>query len=94
MVQGQPELKSNLAIELTERFLTEQATFNEEQNRWIAKDNKEISPKSLQSAYDADATYRKKNGEKHVGYVLNLTETCGDENPVQIITQYDLAYYQ
>lgn len=91
LVQGQSELKANHAIELTERFLTEQATFSEEQNRWIAKDNKEISPKSLQSAYDADATYRNKNGKKHVGYVLNLTETCGDENPVQMITHYDLA---
>jgi hypothetical protein len=91
LVQGQSELKANPAIELTERFLTEQAIFNEEQNRWIAKDNKEISPKSLQSAYDADATYRNKNGKKHVGYVLNLAETCGDENPVQMITHYDLA---
>jgi hypothetical protein len=91
LVQGQSELKSNPAIELVKRFLTEQATFSEEQNRWIAKNSKEISPKSLQSAYDADATYRNKNGKKHVGYVLNLTETCSDENPVQMITHYDLA---
>ena len=91
LVQGQSELKANPAIGLTERFLTEQAIFSEEQNRWIAKDNKEISSKSLQSAYDADATYRNKNGKKHVGYVLNLTETCDDKNPVQMITHYDLA---
>lgn len=91
LVQEQSELKAKPEIELIERFLTEQATFNEEQSRWIAKDNKEISPKSLQSAYDADATYRKKNGKKYVGYVLNLTETCGDENPVQMISNYDLA---
>ncbi|HHY06737.1 MAG TPA: transposase [Clostridia bacterium] len=91
LVQNYPELKANPAIKLTERFLTEQATFNKEQNRWIAKNNKDISPKSLQSAYDTDATYRKKNGKKHVGYVLNLTETCGDENPVQMVTHYNLA---
>lgn len=91
LVQGQPDLKANPAIELEERFLTEQATFNEKQNRWIAKDNKEISSKSLQSAYDSEATYRNKNGKKHVGYVLNLAETCVDENPVQMVTHYDLA---
>lgn len=91
LVQGQPELKENPALQLIERFLTEQATFSKEQNRWIAKDSKDISPKSLQSAYDPDATYRNKNGQKHVGYVLNLTETCADENPVQMVTHYDLA---
>lgn len=26
-----------------------------------------------------------------MGYALNLSETCADENPVQIITHYDLA---
>ncbi|MDD2498829.1 MAG: transposase [Desulfitobacteriaceae bacterium] len=91
LAQGQPDLKANPVIQLVERFLKEQATFSEEQNRWIAKDNKEISAKSLQSAYDPDATYRNKNGKKHVGYVLNLAETCADENPVQIVTHYDLA---
>lgn len=86
-----PDLKSDPAIQTVERFLKEQATFNEEGHQWIAKDNKEISSKSLQSAYDADATYRNKNGKKHVGYVLNLAETCADENPVQIVTHYHLA---
>ena len=91
LVQGQPDLKASSEIQLMVRFLREQATFNEERNLWTAKDNREISPKSLQSAYDPDATYRSKNGKKHVGYVLNLAETCADENPVQIVTQYDLA---
>jgi hypothetical protein len=91
LAQRQPDLKANPAIELTQRFLTEQADFSKEQGRWIAKDNKKISSKSLQSAYDPDATYRRKNGKKHVGFVLNLTETCADENPVQMITHYDLA---
>lgn len=86
-----PDQKNDPAIQIVKRFLKEQATFNEEQHQWIAKDNKEISSKSLQSAYDADATYRNKNGKKHVGYVLNLAETCADENPVQIVTHYHLA---
>lgn len=85
------ELKALNEIQLLERFLKEQATFSEKENRWIVKGSKEISSKSLQSAYDADATYRNKNGKKHVGYALNLSETCADENPVQIVTHYDLA---
>jgi hypothetical protein len=86
-----PELKSIKGIQLLDRFLREQAVFNPEENRWLAKEAKEISSKSLQSAYDADATYRNKNGKKHVGYAMNLSETCRDENPVQIVTHYDLA---
>ena len=60
LVEGQPELKDNPAIQIVERFLKEQATFIEEQNQWIAKGNREISSKALQSAHDGDATYRKK----------------------------------
>lgn len=86
-----PELKNITEIQLLDRFLKEQTVFNPEENRWLVKDAKEISSKSLQSAYDADATYRNKNGKKHVGYSLNLAETCAEENPVQIVTHYDLA---
>jgi len=46
LAQGQPDLKANPATELLERFLKEQATFNQEENLWIAKKNQEISPKS------------------------------------------------
>ena len=90
-VEEYPDLKAKTEIQRLERFLKEQATYSEEENSWIAKEAREISSKSLQSAYDDDATYRNKNGKKHVGYVLNLSETCSDENPVQIVTHYDLA---
>lgn len=90
-VEEHPELKAITEIQLLERFLKEQASFSEEENQWIVKGAREISSKSLQSAYDTDATYRNKNGKKHVGYALNLSETCDDENPVQIVTHYDLA---
>ncbi|MHB8076407.1 MAG: transposase [Desulfosporosinus fructosivorans] len=71
--------------------MKEQATFNEEQNQWTAKGDREISSKSLQSAHDGEATYRNKSGKKHVGYALNLLETCANENPVQIVTHYEVA---
>ncbi|MEW6273569.1 MAG: hypothetical protein AB1556_00400 [Bacillota bacterium] len=52
----------------------------------VTKKGKEISPASLQSAYDSDATYRRKGNEDHVGYNYTLTETCAKENPVQLVT--------
>nr|WP_075367411.1 hypothetical protein [Desulfosporosinus metallidurans] len=91
LVEGQPELKETPVMQTIDRFLNEQATFNEQQNQWIAKGDREISSNSLQSAHDTDATYRNKGGKKHVGYALNLTETCADDNPVQVVTHFDVA---
>lgn len=90
-VEECPDLKTKAEVQCLERFLKEQAIYSEEENRWVVKEAQEISSKSLQSAYDADATYRNKNGKKHVGYALNLSETCSDKNPVQVVTHYDLA---
>lgn len=46
------------------------------------RDGKEIAGNSLQSPHDPDATY----GHKGKGYEVQLTETCGDGNPYQLIT--------
>lgn len=91
LVDGHGELQALPAIQQAERFIREQATFQPESKQWQVKGNKDIEAGSLQSAYDSDATYRKKNGKKQVGYVLNLTETCADENPVQLVTHYQVA---
>ncbi|MDA8212635.1 MAG: transposase [Clostridia bacterium] len=90
LVKENPELSIHPDIQLLEQFLDEQAIFNDERKVWLAKDDKAIAANSLQSAYDAEATYRKKAGKSHVGYVVNLTETCAEDNPVQIITHYQL----
>ena len=44
-----------------------------------------ISPNSIQSPDDSDATYRRKGGVGYTGYVANVTETCESENPFQLI---------
>jgi len=44
----------------------------------------------LQSAYDEDATYRKKAKKEGKGYVVNIAETCNENNGVQYITDYDV----
>jgi len=86
ITESSSEISEMEAIAILRRFSNEQATFDNEKNAWVAKANKEIAATSLQSAYDQDVTYRKKASKGHVGLVLNIAETCADENPVQIIT--------
>ena len=51
----------------------------------------EISPSSLRSPDDPEATYRKKAGRAYEGYVANLTETCDPDNPFQLIVKVQSA---
>ena len=53
-----------------------------------SQENKDIKATSLQSAYDPDATFRSKAGKVNKGYIFNIAETCADENPVQLVTDY------
>lgn len=50
-----------------------------------AKANDEIGSGALQSLDDLEATYRKKAGESYQGYVANISESCDDDNDVQLI---------
>jgi hypothetical protein len=79
------------ALRIVKRFISEQTNYDESAKRLKAKDNKEISPGSLQSAYEEECTFRTKNGKSQSGYVANLTETCAKENPLQQITDYAVA---
>jgi len=88
ITEANPYIRELNAIAILRRFINEQTTFDSEKNTWKAKANKDIEADSLQSAYDPDVTYRKKASKRHVGLVLNIAETCADENPVQIITDY------
>jgi hypothetical protein len=53
-----------------------------------AKEGEELSADSLQSPDDWEATYRRKRGQDHVGYVTNVTETCHPENPFQLVVKF------
>jgi len=48
--------------------------------------NKEISAKSVQSPHDIDCNYRSKTGKKTKGFSHNITETCDNDNAVNLIT--------
>jgi len=82
------EIATSYEIELLKRFLEEQTVFDPKSNRRLAKETKDIKATSLQSAYDPDATFRNKNGKVNKGYLFNMAETCADENPVQLVTDY------
>jgi len=82
-----PDGAANDEIRVLERFLNEQSK-TDENGKVIPKANKEITSDSLQSAYDEDATYRRKSNIAQSGYVLEIAETCSKENPFQLITDY------
>jgi len=77
-----------VSYEHVARVLLEQFSISEEagQTTIALKPSKEISTTSLQNPADDEATFRRKNGESHKGYLLNVTETCSPENPVQLLT--------
>jgi len=75
-------------VRILKRFLAEQSTQDPGNGQPIPKPKKEISSSSLQSAYDEDATYRKKGPVGQSGYALELSETCSKDNVFQIITDY------
>jgi len=90
IAKQEPKVQGIKEIQLADRFLKEQAVLDYRENKWVAKENKEIRATSLQSAYDSDATYRKKGNKDQVGYVVNIAETCSKENPAQFITDYTI----
>lgn len=49
----------------------------------VLKDPKDVSPTSLQSPHDPDATYSKRKGK---GHEVQVTETCHQDNITEVIT--------
>jgi hypothetical protein len=54
------------------------------------KNGHDLSAKNLQSPDDPDATYRRKRGEDHIGYVANITETAQSDNDFQLILKVQI----
>jgi len=69
------------------RLLEDQSVIDESGKR-VAKENRSISPGSMQNPSDPEATYRKKAGKHHIGYVANVVETF-DGNGNSVITDYE-----
>ncbi|HDQ73169.1 MAG TPA: hypothetical protein ENN19_13915 [Chloroflexi bacterium] len=91
------ELMHKLVSELQAKYANEAAyqvlarVFKEhfaiDESKLRAKVGEELSADSLQSPDDWEATYRRKRGQDHIGYVTNVTETCDPENPFQLIVK-------
>ena len=73
------------AYQVLDRVFKEHFAIGESALR--AKEGEELSADSLQSPDDWEATYRRKRGRDHIGYVTNVTETCHPENPFQLIVK-------
>jgi hypothetical protein len=54
----------------------------------VLKENNEILPNSMQNPSDEDATYRKKGNTGHVGYTLNIEESCSENG--QLVMGYSM----
>jgi len=89
-IENIPEVLGLPAMKVLIRFIDEQTNIDSETGQHKIKANKEIKANSMQSAYDEDATYRKKANKSGKGYVVNLAETCNENNSVQFITDYDV----
>ena len=56
----------------------------------VAREKEEISAKSVQSPHDTDCHYRNKDGKKVKGYTINVTESCDDDKPLNLIGHVDV----
>jgi len=77
------------------RYQTLQRVFNEqyrvdEKKVVVAREKGEISAKSVQSPHDTDCHYRNKDDQKVKGYSINVTESCDDDKPLNLIGHVDV----
>ena len=90
LVSNNSETLDTKEMKVLKRFIDEQTDLNTNTGARVIKENKSIKASSLQSAFDEDATYRKKASKTEKGYVVNIAETCSEENSIQFITDYDV----
>jgi hypothetical protein len=89
ILEQQPGMLESDEVRITKRFLNEQSiTADDSEKKLVPKSKKDISPDSLQSAFDEDATFRRKGNVAQSGYVLEISETCSKDNDFQLITDY------
>lgn len=76
------------------RLLKEQTTFDDDGSRRLReKSEKENPSKVLMNPADPEATFRRKGGAKHIGYVGNVTESVGEKGSVIADYAYEQNIY-
>ncbi len=78
-------------FESEKHYATLQQIFNEQFEVCGPEDVKQrekeqVSASSIQSPHDTDCTYRNKDGNQKKGYSINLTESCGEDNKLNLIS--------
>jgi len=76
-------------------YQTLQRVFNEqykvdEKKVVVAREKEDISAKSVQSPHDTDCHYRNKDDQKVKGFSINITESCDDDKPLNLIGHVDV----
>lgn len=71
------------------RCLSEQTISEHGKRRMATSEDKTMTSKSLQNPSDPDATFRKKAGKEHRGYVANFEESVSEGGSV--VTDYSFA---
>ena len=72
-------------FELLERVFNEQYSVSKDK-KVVLRPKEEISSSSVQSPHDPDSGYSNKQGQNIKGYRANITETCSDNNNLNLIT--------
>lgn len=81
------DLDDTSEYQLLIRLLKEQTTFDDDGSRRLRnRKEKEDPSKALMNPADPEATFRRKAGAKHIGYVGNLVESVGKNG--SIVTDY------
>ncbi|AHC15309.1 transposase [Salinispira pacifica] len=65
--------------------------FRFEQESIVVRESKELGGSTLQSPDDEEATFRTKSRESSRGYGANITETCDEDNNLQLISRVSVA---
>jgi hypothetical protein len=92
--ENHPTISQTTGYQHLSRVLLEQfdITVSLEKTEIEVKPAREISSGSLQNPADDTATFRIKNGENYQGDILNVSETCHKDNPVQLLTDVSLYH--
>ena len=80
---------SGVHYQTLHRVFNEQYRLNENR-KVVAREREEISAQSVQSPHDTDCHYRNKDDQKVKGYSINITESCDDDKPLNLIGHVDV----
>ncbi len=83
VIQAIPELRAS-SYQILKRVFEEQFVVGE-QGQVEAMENKKIKSRSIQSPHDIDCEFRNKDGNKKKGYTINVTESCDDDQEINLI---------